>query len=121
MLRNYLRLAMRNLQRNKGFSVTHIAGLAVKPAICLRAPVSNVIILLCNDFLLLLTFSALIAFPLSWWYMHYLLQGFAYRITVGWPVFALVSLLVLLSALFTVSHQAIKAAIANPAKSLQRE
>jgi putative ABC transport system permease protein len=63
--------------------------------------------------------SALIAFPLSAWYMHHWLQGFAYRISIGWQIFGLAALLVVLIALFTVSFQAIKAAIANPVKSLR--
>ena len=87
----------------------------------LGATIANVITLLCRDFLGLVVISALIAFPLSWWYMHQWLQGFAYRISIGWQVFGLAALLVVVIALFTVSFQAIKAAIANPVKSLRSE
>jgi len=85
----------------------------------LGATVPNIILLLCRDFLGLVAISALIAFPLSGWYMHHWLQGFAYRISIGWQIFGLATLLIVLIAVFTVSFQAIKAAIANPVKSLR--
>jgi putative ABC transport system permease protein len=87
----------------------------------LGATVTNIVTLLSKDFLGLVAISAVIAFPLSWWFMHRWLQGFAYRISIGWPVFGLAALLVTVIALVTVSLQAIKAAIANPAKSLKSE
>jgi putative ABC transport system permease protein len=87
----------------------------------LGATVTNIVTLLSRDFLGLVAISAVIAFPLSWWFMHQWLQGFAYRISIGWPVFGLAALLVTVIALVTVSLQAIKAAIANPAKSLKSE
>ena len=87
----------------------------------LGATVTNIVTLLSRDFLGLVAISAVIAFPLSWWFMHRWLQGFAYRISIGWSVFALAALLVTLIALLTVSLQAIKAAMANPARSLKAE
>ncbi len=87
----------------------------------LGATVSNVIGLLSKDFLRLVAIASLIAFPLAWWGMSKFLEGFAYRITIHWWVFAIAGLLAVTIALFTVSFQAIKAAIANPVKSLRTE
>ena len=53
--------------------------------------------------------------------MYKWLAGFAYRMTIGWWVFVMAGILAVLIALFTVSFQAIKAAIANPVKSLRTE
>lgn len=77
--------------------------------------------LLAKEFLQLVTLSFLIAFPIAWWYMHNWLQGYAYRTTIHWWIFALAGTLALFIALLTVSIQAIKAAIANPVKSLRAE
>jgi putative ABC transport system permease protein len=87
----------------------------------LGATVSGVIALLSKDFLRLVAFASMIAFPLAWWMMTRFLQEFAYRISIQWWVFAIVGVLVVVIALFTVSFQAIKAAIANPVKSLRTE
>ena len=77
--------------------------------------------LLSKDFLQLVGISALIAFPLAWWVMHNWLQDFAYRISISWWVFMAAGILALFIALFTISFQSIKAAIANPVKSLRTE
>ena len=87
----------------------------------LGASVSNIAGMLSTDFLQLVIISATIAFPLAWWVMNKWLQGFAYRVTISWWVFAIAGVLALLIALITVSFQAIKAAIANPVKSLRTE
>jgi putative ABC transport system permease protein len=87
----------------------------------LGATVGGIITLLSRHFLLLLLVSAVIAFPLAWLAMHYWLQDFAYRIDIGWEVFALAGILSVGIALLTVSFQALKAALANPAKSLRSE
>lgn len=87
----------------------------------LGATVTNIITLLCRDFLRLIAISALIAFPVSAWYMHRWLEGFAYRVSIGWQIFGLAALLIVGIALVTVSFQAIKAALANPVKSLRTE
>jgi putative ABC transport system permease protein len=87
----------------------------------LGATVGGVIGLLSRDFLLLVVIAMVIAFPLSWWAMNYWLRGFAYRITIGWDVFALAALLAIGIAMLTVSFQAVKAALANPVKSLRTE
>jgi len=87
----------------------------------LGASVSNVAGMLSSDFLKLVIISAAIAFPIAWWAMNKWLQGFAYRVNINWWVFAIAGILALLIALLTVSFQAIKAALANPVKSLRTE
>jgi putative ABC transport system permease protein len=62
-----------------------------------------------------------IAFPLGWWAMHKWLQSFAYRVAISWWIFILAGVAAMLIALTTVSFQAIKAAVANPVKSLRTE
>jgi putative ABC transport system permease protein len=65
--------------------------------------------------------SILIAIPLAWWAMHIWLQNFAYRTNIGVIVFIIAGASILLITLIIVSFQAIKAAIANPVKSLRTE
>ncbi len=66
-------------------------------------------------------FQNRLAFPLAWWAMDQWLQGYAYRISVGINVFLITGVFVILITLFIISFQAIKAAIANPVKSLSSE
>ena len=87
----------------------------------LGASVSSVVKLLSKEFLVLVIIAALIAFPLGWWAMNKWLEDFAYRIHIEWWVFPLAGIAALLIALLTVSFQAIKAALANPVKSLRTE
>lgn len=87
----------------------------------LGASVSNISTMLSKDFLKLVLIAALVSFPLAWWAMNKWLQGFAYRTKIEWWFFAIAGIVALLIALFTVSFQAIKAAIANPVKSLRSE
>ena len=87
----------------------------------LGASVPNVVALLSKDFLILTLVAAFIAFPIAWWWMNKWLEDFAYRININWTVFLIAGLCTLLVALLTVSFQAIKAAIANPIKSLRTE
>lgn len=87
----------------------------------LGASVTNVTLLLSKDFLKLVVLAALVAFPVAWWAMNNWLQDFAYRVNISWWVFAIAGILALLIALVTVSFQAIKAAVANPVKSLRTE
>ncbi|HXB07218.1 MAG TPA: ABC transporter permease [Puia sp.] len=77
--------------------------------------------LLSREFLALVTLSCLIAFPLSWWVMDNWLASYAYRTPIHWWVFATAGLGALLIALLTVSFQALKAALANPVKTLRSE
>lgn len=87
----------------------------------LGATVTGITGLLSVDFLKLVFIAILIAVPLSWYIMHKWLEDFSYRIDMQWWMFALAGLLALLIALFTVSFQAIRAAISNPVKSIRTE
>ena len=87
----------------------------------LGATVGNIVGILSKDFFKLVIISAAIAFPIGWWVMDKWLEDFAYRIHISWWIFAIAGILSLLIALITVSFQAIKAAIANPVKSLRTE
>jgi len=83
--------------------------------------VGSIVNLLSKEFLTLVVISFLVATPLAWYFMYKWLSGFAYRMSIGWWVFAAAGVAALFIALFTVSFQAIKAAIANPVKSLRTE
>ena len=87
----------------------------------LGASVSGITGLLSKDFLRLVLISAVVAFPLSWWFMHKWLQNYAYRVSINASVFVIAGALALLIALVTVSFQSIRAAVANPVKSLRTE
>lgn len=87
----------------------------------LGASVQSIVTMLSTDFLKMVLIAAVIAFPIAWYAMHNWLQDFAYRITIQWWMFVIAGLLALLIAVITVSFQAIKAAIANPVKSLKTE
>ncbi|MGN6619295.1 MAG: ABC transporter permease [Ilyomonas sp.] len=87
----------------------------------LGASVTSITTLLSKDFLKLVIISLVIASPLAWWAMTKWLSNYTYRIDIEWWVFALAGLLSVLIALITVSYQSIKAAIANPVKSLRSE
>lgn len=87
----------------------------------LGASVAQVTGMLSKEFLLLVLISCVLAFPVAWWAMNKWLQDFAYRISISWWIFALAGIVIILIALFTVSFQAIKAALANPVKSLRTE
>ena len=87
----------------------------------LGASVGSVVNMLSKDFIILVLISSVIAFPVAWWAMNSWLQDFAYRITIGWWIFLAAAAIAFLIAFITVSSQAIKAALANPVKSLRTE
>jgi len=87
----------------------------------LGASVSNIASILSTDFLKLVFISLVISIPFAWMVTNKWLQNYPYRITLSWWLFASAGILVILIALITVSFQAIKAAIANPVKSLRTE
>lgn len=87
----------------------------------LGATGGNIFAMLSKDFLKLVLIASLIALPVAWWGMHRWLQTFEYKINIGWLVFVVASLAATLVALFTISFQAIKAAVANPVNSLRTE
>ncbi|MDX1940725.1 MAG: ABC transporter permease, partial [Saprospiraceae bacterium] len=87
----------------------------------LGASVGSIVTLLSREFLLLVGIAFLIATPIAWYAANRWLEGFAYRIPVQWWVFAIAGMLALAIALFTISFQAIRAAVANPVESLKNE
>ena len=87
----------------------------------LGANVFNIVGLLSRNFLMLVLIASLIAFPVAWWAMNTWLKDFPYRITISWWIFGLAIVVALAIALLTVSFQSIKAAVANPVKSLRTE
>ncbi|WPU95590.1 FtsX-like permease family protein [Mucilaginibacter sabulilitoris] len=98
-------------QRNKEIGIRKVLG----------ASVSGIVQLLSRDFLKLVLIAFIIASPIAWWAMTQWLQVFVYRVSISWWMFAIAALAALVIALFTVSFQAIKAALANPVKSLKSE
>lgn len=87
----------------------------------LGASVPNITTLLSKDFLKLVVLSFIIASPIAWYAMDQWLMGYNYRIPISWWVFALAGVLSVLIALLTVGFQAMRAARANPVKSLRTE
>lgn len=87
----------------------------------LGASISEIVNLLSKDFLKLIFIATVLASPVAWWAMDKWLQDFAYRIDIGWWIFATAGLAVALVALLTVSYQAIRAALLNPVETLKAE
>jgi len=87
----------------------------------LGASAKNIVALLSVNFLKPVAIAFLIAFPVAWFAMNNWLQGFAYRIHISWLTFVIAAFVAILIALIAISFQSIKAAIANPVKSLRSE
>ena len=87
----------------------------------LGASITGIAALLSKDFLKLVLISFVVAVPVAWWAMYSWLQDYSFRVRIEWWVFAMAGLLSILIAVVTVSFQAIKAAVANPVKSLRNE
>jgi len=98
-------------QRTKEIGVRKVLG----------ASVLGVWNLLSKDFVALVFISFLIAVPVAWYAMNSWLQSYNYRVAINWEIFLLAGLMAIAIALITVSFQAIKAALANPVKSLRTE
>ena len=98
-------------QRTKEIGVRKVLG----------ASISNLVGMLSADFLKLVGIAAIIAFPVAWYFLNGWLEKYAFRIEMEWWYFAVAGVAALLIALFTVSFQAIKAALMNPVKSLKSE
>jgi len=98
-------------QRTKEIGIRKILG----------ASVTHIVAVLTKDLIKLVVISFVIASPIAWFVMNKWLQGFAYRVTIGWWMFAAAGMTAILIAMITVSFQAIKAAVANPVKSLRSE
>jgi putative ABC transport system permease protein len=87
----------------------------------LGASVTGIAVLVSKSFIRPVIVAIVVASPIAWWIMQKWLQDFSYRITISWWMFALTGLLALSIAIITISYQAIKAALANPVKSLRTE
>jgi len=87
----------------------------------LGASTGSITAMLSKEFLQLILIAALISYPVTWFAMNKWLQDFAYRINIQWWVFVLAGIIALLVAAITISFQSIKAALANPVKSLRSE
>jgi putative ABC transport system permease protein len=87
----------------------------------LGATTQRIVHLLSKDFLKLVLAAIIIASPVAYYFMDKWLQNFAYRINISWQVFAITAIAAVLIAFATVSYQSIRAAIANPVKSLKSE
>jgi putative ABC transport system permease protein len=87
----------------------------------LGASVGSIVAMLSKEFLKLVVVAAVIAFPIAWWAMDTWLQDFAYRVNIHWWVFLVAAVVALLIALFTMSFQTMRAALANPIKNLRTE
>jgi len=98
-------------KRNKEIGIRKILG----------ASITNIVSLLSREFVYMVLLSMLIAFPVAWFAMNSWLENFAYRINIAWWIFLTAAVLSLTIAIITVSIQAIKAAVANPVKSLKTE
>jgi predicted permease len=98
-------------QRKKEIGVRKVLG----------SSVSGIVRLLSKDFMRLVIIALLIAAPVAWWLMRNWLESFAYRIDINLWVFIIAGFVAICIALLTVSFQAVKAAVANPVKSLRTE
>ena len=87
----------------------------------LGAAVTKIIFLISKEFIILISIAFVVAAPLGYYAVNKWLQEFAYRINIGWWMVGLAGVLVIAIAMLTMSFQAIKAAIANPVKSLRTE
>jgi putative ABC transport system permease protein len=99
------------VQRTKEIGIRKVFG----------ATVTDILTLVSKDFLKLILLSMVISVPIALYAINIWLKDFAYRVTIQWWVFPLAGLLAILIAFFTISYQAIKAAVANPVKSLRTE
>ncbi len=87
----------------------------------LGATTGNIVYLFSKEFIILIAIAFVIATPIAWYYMHQWLLDYAYRIDVSWLIFFASGMAAIIIALATISFQAIKAALANPVKSLRTE
>jgi putative ABC transport system permease protein len=87
----------------------------------LGSSISGIVLLLAKDLLKLVIIAMVIATPIAWMMMNKWLQDFAYRVDIGWWVFAVAGVLGLLIAFMTVAVKAVRAAMMNPVKSLRTE
>ena len=87
----------------------------------LGASAANIVAMMSKDFISLVVIAIFIASPIAWYAIYNWLQGFAYRVDISWWIFLLSGLSAVIIALVTISFQSVKAALANPVKSLRSE
>ena len=87
----------------------------------LGASVSDIVLMLSKEFMILVGIAMLIAFPVAYYWLDRMLQNYAYRIEIGWQMFTLAGIITVALTLITVGWQAIKAATANPVKAIKSE
>jgi putative ABC transport system permease protein len=87
----------------------------------LGATAGNIVYLFSKEFIILIAIAFVIATPIAWYYMHQWLQDYVYRIDISWWLFAAGGFVAIITALATISFQAIRAAVANPVNSLRSE
>ena len=87
----------------------------------LGATASSIVYLFSKEFIILISVAFVIATPVAWYYMHSWLQDYVYRINISWWIFLVGGIVAIVIALATISFQAIRAAVANPVKSLRTE
>ena len=87
----------------------------------LGASVTSIVVMFSKEFTILISIAFLIAVPVAWYFMREWLQNFVYRIDIGVSVFALAIVASLVIAWITVGYRALRAALANPVKSLRTE
>jgi putative ABC transport system permease protein len=104
-------ISLITIQRTKEISIRKVLG----------ASIIKITTMLSKEFVLLVGVSFIVASPIAWMAMHYWLNGFAFRITIQWWIFALSGVSAVLIALITVSFQSVKAALGNPVEGLRSE
>ena len=87
----------------------------------LGASIPGIAIMLSKDFVALIIVAIVIASPVAWYFMQQWLQDFAYKANISWWIFALAGASAIFIGMITISFQSIKAAVANPVKSLRTE
>lgn len=104
-------VAFASVQKTKEIGIRKVIG----------ASIFDIVKLLSNNFLVLTIIASFTAFPIAWYFMNMWLQHFAYHININWKIFFIAGLSSIFISLITISHQAIKAALINPIKSLKTE
>jgi putative ABC transport system permease protein len=87
----------------------------------LGATAANIVYLFSREFIVLVGLAFGIAAPIAWFFMNKWLESFVYRVSLGWNIFLIAALSAIAIAFLTISFQALRAAVANPVKSLRSE